>query len=421
VYRTALLVGALALPVLCGAHEAAASTPAEPIYLAILGQPEEFSAEFPPAGPESDRQVGFGVLLYTLSSPVDLMVKQVEDALDKAERTGYPVLIHMDDWNYPAPSTDPDVVEWTAFPAEGEGHGPLVRRRWINWGSWFTVEAPPNYESRAFRRDVGGRFWAISRAIATRLRRWRAEGRAYLLAGVVVGWESGFYTAPEFGPGAEPRAGDQVLGSDERVLTGHAALTARGYTASAIRRMATEEREPEARVLHRLMRSVVHDYTAFLASVCRLAGIPQDRIYTHYAGLGALPAETVPPDVREDGRNMPLWAAINPNSRPGITATVPWTDVDRAAGILREQGRREWGAVEVEFTDRTRDEDSAVRYLDAMGDNGARVICVYGWWEALGHPFAVRGSGAVPAIRRWLARDTGHVTPAGKSPPAGPK
>jgi hypothetical protein len=62
--------------------------------------------------------------------------------------------------------------------------------------------------------------------------------------------------------------------------------------------------------------------------------------------------------------------------------------------------------VEVEFTDATRTEDGALRYLDSLSSSGARVICVFGWWEPPGHMFGVRGSGAVPAIKRWLAGDT---------------
>jgi hypothetical protein len=388
----------------CAASLAAAADPAaDPTYLVILGQPEEFAEEFAPAPADSARQVGFAILLYTLNTPIEQMVRQVEQTLDTAERTGYPVLIHLDDWNYPAASSDPSVVEWTAFPGAGESHGPLVRRRWINWGSWFVVEAPPNYESPRFRADVTERFREVSRPIATRLRKWRAEGREHLFAGVVVGWESGFYTMPSFLPGERPRAGDQVLGDDEVVRTGYAALTARGWSAPSIRERARRQHKTEARVFDELMFDVVHGYTALLAGVCRSAGLPPDRIYTHYTGLAALPEASIPPPLRDDGRNIPLWAAVNRDSRPGITATVPWTDLARAAAVFRGRGHGNWGAVEVEFTDATRSEEDALRYLEMLSGSGARVICVFGWWEPPGHMFAVRGSGAVPAMRRWLA------------------
>jgi len=172
------LIAALHHLVIAGAALAAACCRAEPTYLVILGRPEEFASEFPPAAPGSARLVGFGPVLYTLKTPAEELARQARAQLDKAEATGYPVMIHLDDWNYPSASADPAVVEWTAFPGAGEAHGPLVRRRWINWGSWFVTEAPPNYESPAFRAHVRQRFSAVAQVIAARLERWRAEGRA---------------------------------------------------------------------------------------------------------------------------------------------------------------------------------------------------------------------------------------------------
>jgi hypothetical protein len=386
----------------CGAVDGQTARGPEPTYLTILGQPEEFASVYRPSPPSSTRQIGFAIILYTLKTPVEEMRRQVAQALDKAERTGYPLLVHLDDWNYPAPSTDPDTVEWTAFPKPGDRRGPPVRRRWINWGTWFTTEAPPNYESRRFRSDLRLRVLAALQPLAARWRQWRKQGRGYLLAGVVSGWESGFYTMPDFRPGERPRAGAEAMADDEIVRTGYAALTARGVTADLVRRKARRERKAEAQVMDELMHRAVHDYTAYVASLCRAAGVPRDRVYTHFTGLGAVPRESVPPPLRDDGRNIPLWAAVNGASRPGITATVPWTDVDRAAKQFRALGRSEWGAVEVEFTDSTRTEEGALRYITSLSDSGARVICVYGWWEPPGHMFGVRGSGAVAAMKTWL-------------------
>lgn len=387
---------------LCALAQSASTAEREPVYLTLLGQPEEFADEFPPSPADAARHIGFGALFYTLRTPIEEMTLEVERVLDTAERSGYPVLIHLDDWNYPSPSDDPRIVEWTAFPAPGEDHGPLCRRRWINWGSWFTVEPPPNTESPLFRTDMEQRVSAIAGPIGKRMARWRGEGREHLLAGVVVGWESGYYTAPPFDPAEPPRFGDEVFGPEEAVKTGYAALTARGHTAQTIAELARGEGKPESQVFHELMVDVVRDYTAFLAGVCLAQGIPRERIYTHFTGVGALPAEMVPPGLSEDGRTLPLWAAANENSRPGITATVPWTDVERAAAMFAEEGCAEWGAVEVEFTEFTRDEGPALAYLESLTAGGARVICVYGWWEPPGHPFAVRGTGAVEAMKRWL-------------------
>jgi len=202
-----------------------------------------------------------------------------------------------------------------------------------------------------------------------------------------------------------------VFGDDEVVRTGYAALTARGHTAASIRELARTQRKPEAQVLRELMVGVVHDYTAFLTAVCRSAGVPGDRLYTHYTGVSALPAEAIPGSLKEDGRTLPLRAAINADSRPGITATVPWTDVSRAGAGFREAGRSDWGAVEVEFTEQTRSEDAALAYLNSLTANGAKVVCVYGWWDPPGSPFGVRGTGAVAAMKRWLASGAPEAGP----------
>ncbi len=400
-----VLVSALVLLAVLASAQALPkpAPPRDPTYLTILGQPEEFAKEFPAAPPASSRQIGFGIVLYTLNTAPAELRRQTEQALDQAERTGYPVLIHLDDWNFPAASQDPAVAEWSAFPRPGEKRGPVIRRRWINWGSWVVAGAPPNTESPAFRADMRLRVRSVADPVAGRLKRWRAEGKAHLLAGLVVGWESGYYTMDDFRPGERPRAGAEVLGDDEIVRAGYAALTARGQSAATVRKLAARTRRSELEVIHDLMVGVVHDYTAFLCGVCRAAGVPRERIYTHYTGVGALAPDAVPGPLRADGRNMPLRAAVNGASRPGITATLPWTDVPRAAAAFRAERRREWGAVEIEFTDVTRGEEPALKFLEALSGSGARVMCIYGWWEAPEHTFGVRGSGAVPAMKRWLA------------------
>jgi hypothetical protein len=150
------------------------------------------------------------------------------------------------------------------------------------------------------------------------------------------------------------------------------------------------------------MAEVVHDYTAWLTTICRGKGIPRNRLYTHYAGTGALDEDRLPPHLKLHGVNMPLESAINESSRPGITATAAWTDLERASEVFATHGVGHWGAVEIEFTEGTRDEEDALWYLEGLSSSGARVLCVYGWWEPPGHMFAVRGSGAVPAMHRWL-------------------
>jgi hypothetical protein len=107
--------------------------------------------------------------------------------------------------------------------------------------------------------------------------------------------------------------------------------------------------------------------------------------------------------IAGDGRLLPVRTAVDRYSRPGYTMTRPWADFDKVAAEMRAAGRKDWGAVEIEIVAATRAEGEALGLFDWLASHGARVLCVYGWWEAEGHMFAVRGTGAVAAMKRWLA------------------
>ena len=398
----AISLGTLVL--FASVREANAVFPAamsDPSYLLIMkNEPDSFAAEFKPCPLESPRQVGFAVKVRMLSDPVEALRPQVDDALDKAERTGYPILITLDDWNFPGPSSDPEVIEWTNWPAPGEKYGPLVKGRWINWGSWIHTEPPPNYESAKFRADVKRRLKeGILSPIVARLKKWKSEKRSNLFAGLVIGWESGYYTFLHVDPNDLPKVEGLTFNRDEVVGTGYAALASRGYSAEKVHRLAQKRGCSEQAVMKDLMEKVVHDYVGFIAQTCHRGGIPRERLYSHYAALA-----TCSPSVEtsEDGRVLPVEGAVQNHCRPGITVTEPWCNLSVAARTLHNNGAKAWGAVEFEFTDSTRKEEAALAYLERLTQEGAKTICVYGWWTDENNPFRVRNTGAVPAMHRWL-------------------
>ena len=374
----------------------------EPVYMIILGEPETFSKQYPAVSANHDHQIGFGVVIKMLNTPRETIRKQVASALDKAEATGYPVLIHVDDWNFtPTEWKDSEIIEWTAFPEVGERFGPRVKRRWINWGSWFVTGPPPNVESSKFREYAQERLEKdIVDPIALRLKRWKIEGRSHLFAGLVVGWETGFYTTDTINLKKRPTFGEQTFGDDELVRTGYAALTARGYTAAAITERAQREGKTRNALMNELMWGALHDYSKYLCDISRRAGLPRERIYTHYAGIGTVPKNG---GIPGDGRFAPLPTAANGSSRPGYTMTSSWIDRGITEKTLAKMGCSEWGAVEVEITKSTRSEPAALAHFDWLTKHGAKVICLYGWREKPDSIFAIQSTGAVPAIRRWLA------------------
>lgn len=396
------------------ADQPASIASAEPEYLVILGEPDSFAQDFARIPSEGRRRLGFGSKLRLLDTNVEDLARQTTLALDTAERTGLPVLLSLDDWNFPEPSSDPEVVEWTNWPGPGEDHGPIAEGRWINWGFWFFTSPPPNFESPKFRANVRQRLQeAVLPVVAARVEKWAHEGREHLFAGLVVGWETGYYTFyqrvdPENPPtiDATGRSHSHQLREfteKDAVGTGYAALTTRGYDRAKVQTLAEREGLSERAAVKQLMTGVINDYIGFIADLCRDAGIPRARLYSHIAGLGSFDdafLESI--DMHHDGRVLPIKTAVHASCRPGVTVTPEWCDLDAVAGTFRSAGQPAWGAVEIEITNAIRDEAAALAYLNRLTACGAKLICVYGWWEPEGSIFQVRGTGAVKAMRQWL-------------------
>ena len=389
-------------------------TPDDPAYLTVLSAGNDFGAfvkafaeDFPPQPPGSSRHMAFGIKLNTLNTPVEKLRKQLTDALDTAEHYNYPVLVTLDDWNFPKPSSDPEIVEWTDWPAPGESHGPLVKGRWVNWGFWLHTEPPVNFESVKFRAQVTQTLQqAVISPLVDRLATWKEKGTSHLFAGLVVGWETGYYTfynRDHVDLANPPEAGKHRFTEDDFVGTGFAALTARGHTAESVRKLAQERGCSEHMAIKQLMDDVTRDYIGFWARTCAQGGVPRERTYSHIATMRTLPeADRRFLGVLEDGRLCSVDVAVQPWCRPGATVTREWCDISAVIDAFHKRGERAWGAVELEITDAIREEKAALDYLSRLTDAGARVIAIYGWWEAEGNPFQVRGTGAVKAMQRWL-------------------
>lgn len=378
--------------------------PADPDYFIILGAPDSFSKDIPPSPPESHRKIGFGIVLFTLRTPWSQLRQQVEQALDTAQRTNYPLLIHMDDWNFPPANEDPDWAEWIGFPQPGEKHGPLVKQRWFDWGQWVVSGPPPNYESPEFRAYMRQQIEkGVVKPVAERLKRWRREGRSYLFAGLVMGWESGYYSMPTM-PIPSPKSGSVVFDQSDVVTTGYAALSDIGYNAKRLYTEAKKKGITEQDLFRQLMTKVVHDYTEYLCRLCVQGGIPRNRVYTHYT-----PSATImsPEQIASDGRLLPVSAAVNRYSRPGYTMTHGWMDREKTLAGIWKAGRKRWGAVEMEIVPGCDTEQECLNHFDWLTNHGAKVLCLYGWTQEKGTQFAVNGSGAMGAIRKWLEGDTG--------------
>jgi hypothetical protein len=357
-----IVLGLAALPALAGGGFP------ERQYLCIVDGIDGFTDDFAPPDPTDARMACRGTIHYTLRTPTPDLVTEVEAALDQAESTGYPVFLTFDDWNFPpdAWSENPAIPEWTDWD------GTRCTGRDIEWADDNPQNPPPNFESPEFRAAIAPRLDAVFAAIAGRVRDWEAAGDGWRFAGVALGWESGYYTA----------------------------LTARGISdadvaAAAAARGVTYWEEFDAR-----MHAVVHDYVAWICERARAAGIPRERIYTHFTGV---PDDWVPEDpAARDGRLIPFSLAGNRYARPGHTATPEWIDLERLATGAALRGTPDWGAPEWEATTQKRSRDAMLQYLTRMYDHGATVTVNWGgWWGPL-NPYRVDGTPGERGMKDWL-------------------
>lgn len=421
-------LAAILLPLLL----AAVGNAAEPHYLIFqLGTESgdferffpEVQAEFRAAPAGSLRQVGFGLALFTLKTPIEDLRRQVTHALDISEKSGLPVLFKLDDVNFNLEYTDPSMVEWTAFPKPGEVHGPPAKYYWLNWGTWVALPPPPNFESPAFRREVKKRLEeGVLPPLLERLARWKQQNRSYLFAGIVLGWETGI---PEY----RPLRQSPVLPRDERrqitmskeelgEQLGYASLYAKGWTQQKIRDAARQSGKSEEDVTTEALFQVIHDYSAFWTKTVHDAGIPKERIYTHGVAWESVPDAQLPaPWFRKSSRIPPIWAHVNNNSRPGYTSGAGQFEPGALVKLLRAAGASDgWGAVEAYVRD-VESQEAFGGYLRQLFDSGAHMVDIFGW-TAPGSPYdPKRAPGALRAVHAWLEgkelpRATGLTTRA---------
>ncbi len=415
---------------------------------------DEIKREFGTLGVSGRRYLGFSAcLLPVLNLSPSVLRARVVQALDLAERTGLAVFFHLDDMHFWYKRTelirDPEAVEWSAFPKKGEAYGPIVPRYWLNWGNWVGFPAPPPcFECPKFRTEVASRLTGpVAEPIVERLKRWKADGKEHLFAGIAIGNET---QVPDYRMNA--RAGQEIDGIDlsrkpparirmrreDMVRAGYASLYRWGYDDEAIERLAKNEGKSGDEITADLLHQVAHDYAEFGAKTLRDAGLPRERLYTHFTSpfrpflqrnqrsrpdaVGTAGSVALPP---------PVGSAVNSYSRPGFTVARDMLDLaDLTARIAEARGPsdpdRAWAAVESYVTTGQpgvpQTQPQYEVYLGSLFASGARVINVRGWDIPLEAPFAVkRAPGALHAIRRWLSGADLPTTLAGQTSQASPE
>lgn len=352
-----------------------------------------------------------GPMLLTQS--VSEMQVQVNKAFDAAEKYNVPVYFQLDDCNNyttqfgnggsPKFYDNPDWVEWISFPQAGEKWGGQSKGRapyyWFNWGNWMHAEAFPSFQSPGFRDFVVDRLKnGVLNPVNKRYQKLKDEGRAYLFAGLAVGWEthipdySSSNTILSVNPNSLPI---NVLKGDQMQLW---EASKYGYNSLSI--LGKDEYD-----LNTLYK-VIHDYSELLSKTAFESGIPRNKIFTHTVGL-----MSANPDLKTTFA-PPIWVAVNEYSIPGFTmspVSCPY-DIGTLKSEIQKADPKQENFVNAEGYSIGVDNnfEQADEYFNSMFGNGALMVTVYGWGrEPATSAFAVSHSENSPFVRaakKWLGK-----------------
>lgn len=407
-------------------------------------QVEDIRKQFGEQRSAQQKYIGFSIALTpTLNLKPEELKAQVVKALNLAESNSIPVFFHLDDqhfwWLNTELSHNPAMQEWSEFPKAGETSGRVVPRYWLNWGDPASVypTPPPCFACQPFRAALAKRLReCVAEPIVQRLSTWRKQGKDYLFAGMASGNET---MVPDFSRGYDGykgKEGDEAgsdmtrfppvrlrMSKEDMVPIGYHSLYAMGYNQSSIERLAQSQQKNVRRVTHELLYKVAHDYAEFQAKTLCEAGVPKERIYTHFTSTNhslksyeqdqIKDLEARPTSAGRAGSDNvapPVESSINRYSRPGFTVVSTAVDLNELVAQMRKAGApqegKAWAAVESYACSgqpgTPQSKEQYEEYLGGLIAHGAHVVNIYGWNIPSG-PYAIKSSGVVPAVKKWLS------------------
>ena len=330
-----------------------------------------------------DRMAAFIVGPLTFSHSAADIRKLIDDSFALAETHDIAVGFHIDDsmfWEQDASLNTPGNIEWVSWDKM-----PYTGRR-LDWSETPTKIAPQLcLNSPGVVAAVDARATLIAEVIAKNLSRLEKEGKGYLFAGVIAGWET-------------------QLGRDfdTGIRGGYCALANKGFSrASAI----DLDREREA-----IVKEFIDRWTGALAA----GGIADGKIYSHIAFQteAAFRSSGNKKETYSEHANFaPLRVAFGAHHRPGFS-TYP------AAGLLADisaelaqNSNPPWASSEGSALDpaqasRGSSGVGTESYLAGLYNRGAVLVTIFGW--GLGPPEmpfrkVAESNEAVNAYRKFLA------------------
>ncbi len=321
------------------------------------------------------RKLGFAVGPIALDHSDEQVVMLIRDAFAVARALDVAVALHLDDSMFwarnPALRRAQGHVEWIDW----DGTESTGRR--LDWGPSPT-KVPPQlcFNSAPVLSVVRERGALIGREVARGSRSLEREGRGYLFAGVIAGWET-------------------MLGRDfdSGRPTGFCALANRGYS---------RERPPPDIAAERT--AVVKEFMEAWAGALSEGGVPERRLYAHVGftpqGVGSGQSDPPPGDALFGGRYRPGFSTY---PSPGALAEI--------LALVARHGTSPWASSEGTnvVPNGMPGEKTMETYLGRMFNHGAVLVNVFAWGVGpsdMGRNFfrrATEGADAIAAYRRFLS------------------
>jgi len=332
-------------------------------------------------GEQSNKRVavGLGIIISVLNSAPATFLASLNNQLALAKKYDIPILVKFDTeyywdyrpdlWNWWDPTIggyNPDNknnVEWYDWNSDA-----AIKICWLNWGKQMRKRPAPNLMSPAYINA-----WKVELTKgAQALKTWYdelPENKKFLLAGVVVGWESSiganlFYIPNGNSYLTQPEANDPAIKRNMDMLPSRG-VQATGYAAVKTAGIATS-----GTLTEQMLTEVVRRNLENLSKTVFDLGFSRNQIIVHGGGWAV--GETL------------YSASINAYSCPGWSfysdAADPTKDLTAMAALAKSDAPY-WAAIEwlLQGTDKT--QSDWTNALNKSIANKSRLVCIYNWGQ----------------------------------------
>lgn len=330
------------------------------------------------------RKLGFAPGPVALDHTDEQVKRLIRDSFAVARTLDMAVAFHLDDSTFwalhPGLQHGEAHLEWTDW----EGTKNTGRR--LDWGPEPSKVAPQLcFNSEPVVKAVRERAALIGREIAREQSLLKEEGREYLFAGVIAGWET-------------------MLSRDFKSdrATGYCALTNIGY-----------DRGHPPKDMDAARAAVVKEFMELWAATIHQEGVPQRLIYNHIAftaqGLSGNKSDVPPGETAFSGLYRPGFSTY---PSPGIIAET--------LALLKVHGNPPWASVEGTnvVPNGAPGEKTMETYLGRMFNHGAVLVNIFSWGvgpEDSKHNLfraPTQGPDAIAGYRRFLSGQSLREDPA---------